>query len=74
MCNKEEVITIKTKNMKYTWNEDTLDHFKFIANYDTKENLLYEITEFVENNCQLEENEVEQDLVDDLVAQVYTER
>ena len=22
--------------MKYTWNEDTLDHFKFIANYDTK--------------------------------------
>ncbi len=60
--------------MKYTWNEDTLDHFKFIANYDTKENLLYEITEFVENNCSIEENEVEQDLIDDLVAQVYTER
>ena len=60
--------------MKYTWNEDTLDHFKFIANYDTKVNLLYEITEFVENNCDLEENEVYQDLVDDLVAQVYTER
>jgi len=60
--------------MKYTWNEDTLDHFKFIANYDTKENLLYEITEFVENNCTIEENEVEQDLIDDLVAQVYTER
>lgn len=60
--------------MKYTWNEDTLDHFKFIANYDTKVNLLYEIAEFVENNCDLEENEVEQDLIDDLVAQVYTER
>jgi len=60
--------------MKYTWNEDTLDHFKFIANYDTKENLLYEITEFVENNCSIEENEVEQDLIDDLVDQVYTER
>ena len=60
--------------MKYTWNEDTLEHFKFIANYDTKENLLYEITEFVENNCSIEENEVEQDLIDDLVAQVYTER
>ena len=60
--------------MKYTWNEDTLDHFKFIANYDTKVNLLYEITEFVENNCDLEENEVKQDLIDDLVAQVYTER
>ena len=60
--------------MKYTWNEDTLDHFKFIANYNTKEDLLYVITEFVENNTQLEENEVEQDLIDDLVAQVYTER
>jgi len=60
--------------MKYTWNEDTLDHFKFIANYDTKENVLMEITEFVENNCSLEENEVEQDLIDDLVAQVYIDR
>ena len=60
--------------MKYTWNEDTLDYFKFIANYDTKVNVLYEITEFVENDCQLEENEVYQDLIDDLVAQVYTER
>jgi thiaminase len=73
--------------MKYTWNEDTLDHFKFIANHDTKGKVvqeitewfqcfcvLYEITEFVENNCQLEDNEVYQDLIDDLVAQVYTER
>ena len=60
--------------MKYTWNEDTLDHFKFIAKYDTKVNALYEITEFVEIDCQLEENEVYQDLIDDLVAQVYTER
>ncbi len=60
--------------MKYTWNEDTLEHFEFIANYYTKEDLLYEITEFVENCCSIEENEVEQDLIDDLVAQVYTER
>jgi hypothetical protein len=60
--------------MKYTWNEDTLDHFKFIANYDTKEKVLYEITEFVEIDCQLEDNEVYQDLIDDLVAQVYAER
>ena len=60
--------------MKYTWNEDTIDHFKFIANYDTKEKVLYEITEFVEIDCQLEDNEVYQDLIDDLVAQVYTER
>jgi hypothetical protein len=60
--------------MKYTWNEDTIEHFKFIANYLSDTDLLYEIAEFVENNCTIEENEVEQDLVDDLVAQVYTER
>ncbi len=74
MCNKEKVITTKTKIMKYTWNEDTLDHFKIRATMSTREKVLYEITEFVENNTQLEENEVYQDLVDDLVAQVYTER
>ena len=60
--------------MKYTWNEDTLDHFKIRTQMSTREKVLYEITEFVENNTQLEENEVYQDLVDDLVAQVYTER
>jgi hypothetical protein len=57
--------------MKYFWNEDTIDHFKFNSNYETKENMVKEIEEFVENNCQLEENEVEQDLIDDLVKQVY---
>ena len=60
--------------MKYTWNEDTLNHFKIRAQMSTREKVLYEITEFVENNTQFEENEVYQDLVDDLVAQVYTER
>jgi hypothetical protein len=57
--------------MKYFWNEDTIDHFKFNSSYETKENIVKEIEEFVENNCQLEENEVEQDLIDDLVKQVY---
>jgi hypothetical protein len=57
--------------MKYFWNEDTIDHFKFNSSYETKENMVKEIEEFVENNCQLEENEVEQDLIDDLVKQVY---
>ena len=73
--------------MKYTWNEDTLETFKFLTDHYPREKVvqeitewfqcfcvLYEITEFVENNCQLEDNEVYQDLIDDLVAQVYTER
>jgi len=59
---------------KYYFNEDTVDHFKFVSSYATKEEVYNEIEEFVENNCTLEENEVEKDLVEDLFKQVYTER
>jgi len=34
------------------------------------EEVYNEIQEFVENNCEIQENEVEQDLIDDLVRQV----
>jgi hypothetical protein len=62
------------KTFKYTFNEDTVDHFKFMSSYASKEEVYSEIEEFVENNCTLEENEVEKDLVEDLLNQVYIER
>ena len=62
------------ETFKYYFNEDTVDHFKFVSSYATKEEVYNEIEEFVENNCTLEENEVEKDLVEDLFKQVYTER
>ena len=62
------------KTFKYYFDEDTVDHFKFVSSYASKEEVYNEIEEFVENNCTLEENEVEKDLVEDLILQVYTER
>jgi len=56
---------------KFYWNEDTLDHFKLISNYQTFEATVQEITTFVENECSLEEGETEEMLVNDLVKQVY---
>ena len=62
------------KTFKYYFDEDTVDHFKFVSSYASKEEVYNEIEEFVENNCTLEENEVEKDLIEDLILQVYTER
>ena len=56
---------------KFYWNEDTLEHFKFNSNYQNKEEVIKEITNFVENNCSLESNETEEDLINDLINQVY---
>ena len=59
------------KNKKFHWNEDTLNHFKFNSNYQNKEEVIKEITEFIEIDCSLEENETEEMLINDLVKQVY---
>jgi mannitol/fructose-specific phosphotransferase system IIA component (Ntr-type) len=61
--------TVKEK--KFYWNEDTLNHFKLNSNYQNKQEVINEITSFVENNCSLENNETEEDLIKDLTKQVY---
>ncbi len=61
--------TVKEK--KFYWNEDTLNHFKLNSNYQNKQEVINEITSFVENNCSLEDNETEEDLIKDLTKQVY---
>jgi|TARA_R110001592_G_scaffold192000_1_gene438576 hypothetical protein len=59
------------KNKKFYWNEETLNHFKFHSNYQNKEEVINEITLFVENECSLENNETEEMLINDLIKQVY---
>ena len=59
------------KNKKFHWDEDTLNHFKFHSSYQNKNETIKEITEFVENECSLEENETDEMLINDLVKQVY---
>jgi effector-binding domain-containing protein len=54
----------------YYWDEDTINQLQFLSSYTSVEEVYNEIQEFVENNCEIQENEVEQDLIDDLVRQV----
>ena len=59
--------------MKYNWNEETVDHFKFESYYESREKIEQRIKEFVELDCIPEEGETEEDLADDLIEAVYTE-
>ena len=61
----------KQKNMKNNWNEDIVNHFRFESMYENEVKIEQRITEFVEINCNLEDSESEQNLVDDLMNQVY---
>ena len=58
-------------NKKFHWSEDTLNHFEFQSSYDSRDKVLQDITLFVENNCTLEDGETEEDLINDLINQIY---
>ena len=57
--------------MKYNWNEDTVDHFKFESFYECREKIEQRIKEFVEIDCTIEDGETEEDLIEDLINEVY---
>ena len=52
-------------NKKFHWSEDTLNHFEFQSSYDSRDKVLQDITLFVENDCTLEDNETEDELIND---------
>ena len=56
---------------KFYWNEDTINHFKFISNYGYRNEVLCMVKEFVETDCTLENGETEEELVTDLMNKVY---
>jgi hypothetical protein len=58
-------------NKKFHWSEDTLNHFEFQSSYDSRDKVLQDITLFVENDCTLEDNETEDELINDLINQIY---
>jgi len=57
--------------MKYNWNEDTVDHFKFESFYENREKIEERIKEFVELDCIPEDGETEEELIEDLINQIY---
>ena len=61
-------------NDKYHWNEDTMCHFKFISSYINKEEVVKQVEEFVDINCQLEDGDTEEKLVKDLISKIYENR
>ena len=56
---------------EYYWNEDTVDHFKFISNYSHKSEVIDAIKEFVDLNYTIEDDESEEDLYNDLILKVF---
>ena len=59
------------KTNKYYWNEEILYNFKFESSYLTIGKLIENITTFVENECTFENNESEEDLIKDLINQIF---
>ena len=58
------------KAKTFYWNQEIIEHFRFIHNYINKEELLQRITEYVEINCEIFEDETEENLISDLLLQV----
>ena len=48
-----------------------IKHFDFIACYLNKEQVREAVTNFVEDDCVPEDDETEEDLVTDLMRQIY---
>ena len=59
-----------TYKSKFYWDEETLNAFKFEANYVSYAKLLNSVESYVENCCQLEDGETEDELVQDLIHQI----
>ena len=55
----------------FHWSEETINYFKFISSYLTKEQTIRKIELFVEMDCIPAEEETEDMLVQDLVNVIY---
>ena len=62
---------MKQTNSKIKWNEETLQHFKFQSKYTGAKEVLDAVRSFVECDCIPEDGETEEDLVADLMEQIY---
>jgi hypothetical protein len=56
---------------EFYWNKETIDHFKFASNYTHISYVQQMVQEFVEIDCVLEDGETVEDLVTDLMRQIY---
>lgn len=59
------------KTTKYYWNPETINHFQFMSSYLSGEDILEMVQDFVEVDCDLEDGETEEDLVNDLIYAIF---
>ena len=57
--------------MKY-FNDDTINHFKFESNYVSKKEILKQVKEFVEIDCEYNSSKDKQMLIHTLIKLIYT--
>ena len=56
------------KTSKFYWNDETVDHFKFMSSYIDDNEVKQAIKDFVEINCTIEGDETEEELANDLFS------
>ena len=56
---------------EFYWNEDTINHFKFLSNYGYRNEVLVLVKEFVQADCSLEDGETAEELITDLMNKIY---
>lgn len=62
-----------TYTPKFHWDEDTLKAYKADVDYISYDEMKFQVEFFVSTDCQLEDSETEEDLVKDLLNQIYSD-
>ena len=56
---------------KYKWNHETINHFQYMSSYISGKEIYEMVQDFVAVDCQLEDGDTEEMLVDDLYKQIF---
>ena len=56
---------------KFHWNEETIKHFRFQSSYLNEKQSTASVKDFVECDWTAEDGETEEDLVMNLIEQIY---
>lgn len=56
---------------KCTWNHDTINHFQYMSSYLSGKEIYEMVQDFVAVDCQLEDGDTEEMLVEDLYKQIF---
>lgn len=56
---------------KYNWNPETINHFLYMSSYISSKEIYEMVQDFVAVDCQLEDGDTEEMLVDDLYKQIF---